>query len=410
MFTVKQIENLKAKDKSYQVREGKGFGIRVFPSGEKTWFFAYKFHGRQRTMTLGGFPDLKLSEARELFRSARNLLAKGKDPLEERQQEANAGTVKQMIDDFLASPTKKGRNRAQRTVDEYRRSLEKDVIKKIGTYKVHDVTEDHITAILTRILDRGSKNQALQVYKALRAAFTWAAPRKKYKLKYNPFALVERPAADNKKSRVFTEDEIRAFWTELDVAGMSEPIKQALRLILVTGQRPGEVIGMHCDEVDGCWWTIPANRAKNRKEHRVYLSPLAQSLIAMLPQDGYLFPSRGNTGKHVAVNALAHAVRRNSAWAQKQPQEGRFYFSIEDPWTPHDLRRSCATGLGSLGYTDELIGHVLNHTRPGVTSIYNRYLYDTEKQQALEAWGRKLENLIVGRHADNVINFHQRGQ
>ncbi|OEU72715.1 MAG: hypothetical protein BA869_01490 [Desulfuromonadales bacterium C00003107] len=404
MFTVKQIENLELRDRPYQVREGKGFGIRVFPSGEKTWFFAYKFHGRQRMMALGGFPDLKLSEAREKFKTVRKVLANGKDPLEEKDRETREPTVKILVEDFLKRHVTE---KAARSLDEYRRNLEKDVIPTWGRRRAKDIKRRDVIALLDRIVDRGSPNQANQVFKIVRRMFNFALERDL--IEYTPCAGVKLPSQEVRKSRFFSEEEICTFWTELEGAGMSEPLKQTLRLILATGQRPGEVIGIHHREIEEDWWTIPAERAKNKREHRVFLSPLVKEIIATLPTSGYLFPSprskKPTVQKPIEVNALAHAVRRNSSWAQPGPQAGKLFFSIQEPWTPHDLRRSCATGLGRLGYTDELIGRVLNHTRAGVTAIYNRHKYDAEIQQALESWGRKLECIVTGQQADNVISF-----
>jgi integrase len=202
------------------------------------------------------------------------------------------------------------------------------------------------------------------------------------------------PSPENKKARFLLEDEVRTLWEALDQARMTEGMKQALRLILATGQRPGEVIGMHHREIDGAWWTIPAERAKNKREHRVFLSDLAKDLIGTLPAEGFLFPSpRGNGA--IQVNALAHAVRRNN------------YCGITEAWTPHDLRRTCASHLGAAGYADEVIGRILNHTRQGVTARYNRHAYDQEIEVALSAWGRKVARIVAGEKPEKVVTLRR---
>ena len=80
-----------------------------------------------------------------------------------------------------------------------------------------------------------------------------------------------------------------------------------------------------------------------------------------------------------------------------------------EKFPPHDLRRTGATHLAEIGYSDEVIGAVLNHARPGVTSIYNRYRYDKEKKMSLEVWERKLDKILNGKKIDNVVEFKKRG-
>jgi len=403
-FTVKSINALKPQDKPYQVREGKGFGVRVFPSGEKTWFFAYKIYGRQRLMTLGDISTLKLADAREKFREARDLLKKGIDPLELKVEESQEPTVAILIDEFLERHAKKN---ASRSYDEYKRNLEKDVLPIWGRRRAKDIKKRDIIALLDTIVDRGSDNQANQVFKIIRTMFNFAVDRDI--LEYSPCLGVKLPSPIVKKNRYFSDDEIKTFWNEIEHVAMSKSIREALRLILVTGQRPGEVIGIHPDEIDGDWWTIPETRTKNKREHRVFLTPLAKEILGEF--EGFRFPSpKKKKGAPIQVNALAKAVRRCSSWDSTEEldeptNKRKPLFTIEKPWTPHDLRRTLATGLGRIGYMDEMIGLVLNHTRSGVTAIYNRHRYDNEKRRALEAWSIKVKNILKDDEQNNLIPF-----
>jgi len=98
---------------------------------------------------------------------------------------------------------------------------------------------------------------------------------------------VKKPTRQEYKDRILTDKEIVTVWRGLETAGMTEEMKRALKLILVTAQRPGEVIGMHSNEIAGDWWTIPADRAKNGKTQRIYLTPTAKWLIG--DKQGYIF-------------------------------------------------------------------------------------------------------------------------
>jgi integrase len=214
-------------------------------------------------------------------------------------------------------------------------------------------------------------------------------------------------------------------WKGLDKAAMSAEIRCALKLILVTAQRPGEVIGMNSDEIDGNWWTVPPERSKNGRTHRVFLTASALELIG--EKQGYIFESprplrvegQEEIPKPMDVNAIAYAVRRNVEEPKKntgnkdaekenksEDAETRKKLIME-AWTPHDLRRTAATNMSALGFSDEVVDAVLNHVKKGVIAIYNRHHYDKEKQAALEAWDRKLTSIITGKKG-NVISIGNR--
>ena len=185
---------------------------------------------------------------------------------------------------------------------------------------------------------------------------------------------------------------------------MEDGTKIALKLGLVTAQRKGEIARAAQAEFDleeGIW-TIPANHAKNGKAHRVPLSPLALELIkdakAIAGNSDWLFPSPINDGSitpHSVNRALMKAMRATA----KSPTPA---IELENV-TPHDLRRTAASGMTALGINRLVVSKILNHVDNSVTAIYDRHGYDAEKRQALEAWGRRLQEIIEGRPADNVV-------
>lgn len=184
---------------------------------------------------------------------------------------------------------------------------------------------------------------------------------------------------------------------------------------------------MHTAEIDGQWWTIPAERAKNGKAHRVYLSSLALEIISKAIEQaresketpesqeysGYVFPSHHKTRETpMGDTALAVAVGRTLA-VPLTDKEGRALFDKDgnpatenrlgvDHFTPHDLRRTAATFMAKAKEMDEVIDAVLNHAKQGGIKVYNQYRYDREKQQALESWERKLQNIIAGTESNIV--------
>jgi integrase len=205
------------------------------------------------------------------------------------------------------------------------------------------------------------------------------------------------PKADE---RHLDDDEVVKAWDEISKSASSREIKRALKLILVTAQRPGEVAQMHRDQIKGKWWTIPAEVAgKNEREHRVYLTDTAIKLIG--DGKGYIFPSgRGKRG-HVSQNALSQAINRGylsddvvkvvgnrKIKARKEP-----YFGMK-PWSPHDLRRTARTNMARVGVSDEVGEEVVNHIKPGVVGVYNKYRYDNEKKDALIKWESLLLEIL----------------
>jgi integrase len=170
-------------------------------------------------------------------------------------------------------------------------------------------------------------------------------------------------------------------------------------MLILSGQRLGEVSGMRWSELDfpGHLWKIPKERCKNGIAHDVPLSRQAIAILGKLPrisgEQDFVFTTNGKT----AVSGFSQAKRRLDAAVRNIP-----------PWVLHDLRRTCASGCARLGMPVHVVEAVLNHksgTIRGVAAVYNRYSYDAEKRACLEAWGRYVEALVTGETAGNVIEL-----
>lgn len=431
-FTDKLISNMKPTDKQYIVREGKGFGIRILPSGFRTWLFIYTLAGKRRQMNLGDYPDIPLIKARERHIDALQALKDGKDPQEvgfewhrnpQRDREEHARlqeedrrnpTVDRLAKEYLEKHAKpKKRNWAE---DE--RMINVHLLPAWGGRKAAGIKKRDVVLLLEDVMERGPA-MANAVFKLVRKMFAFAVERDI--LEHTPCMGLKEPAATKSRERSLSEEEIRNLWNGLDHAGMSYDSKQALKLILVTAQRPGEVIGMHSREIDDRWWTIPAERAKNKQPHRVYLTDIALEIIGKA--EGYIFPTpvdRTRLNKpgrgHIDKNVLSSAVRKNLKGytrlrPARHPNAGKVAKIgkvreerklVIDHFTPHDLRRTAATFLSEIGFMDEVIDSVLGHKKQGIIKVYNRNRYDKEKQQALEAWERRLRGILDGKQKASV--------
>ncbi|ALC18058.1 integrase [Desulfuromonas soudanensis] len=417
-------KSLKPSDSVYMcmAENEPGFGIRVYPSGRKAFFYQYKLDGYRRFMTLGDYPATSLKTARDFYqtesskvKALRRGSKDGLDPVLENKNERqrrmtehadhrNALSVADLVKEFMEkhSMVKK------KSWKEDKRVLEKDVIPLWGTTKAKDITKKDVNELCDTIINRGALIMANNAFAKISKMFNFAVERGI--IEHSPCYGLSLPSKKVHKDRVLAENEIRNLWENLDTSGMSNEVKRALKLMLVTAQRPGEVLGMHVNEIDGHWWTIPKERAKNGKAHRVYLTAMALLLIGDTNGKGHIFISEHSV-KPIESNAAACAVRRNLEWPIRDNKGNLLYgedgklltenrLSI-NKFTPHDLRRTAATGLSRLRFSNDIIDAVLNHAAKGVISIYNRNNYDDEKQESLNAWSNKLTNIICGEGVGN---------
>jgi integrase len=219
-------------------------------------------------------------------------------------------------------------------------------------------------------------------------------------------AMGVKPAAKEKsRERVLTDDEIKLFWTACTTEG--QPWGQLGKMLLLTGQRLGEVTGMTDSEITGDTWHLSAGRTKNGRAHYVPLSEAARDVLEAVERikggAGYIYTTNGTTplsGFHKGRN---HIAERMVEIASEERGD-----VVEIPhWTFHDLRRTAATGMARLGIPVRVTEAVLNHvsgTAGGIVSVYQRHDYADEKRDALDAWARFVGDLVEGK-PDNVVRL-----
>ena len=268
--------------------------------------------------------------------------------------------------------------------------------------KLPELSRADIRAVLNAVKGRGATTTVNRTLAALRRALSWAV--REDLIEANPAQNIATGIEETSKERALTVAEITTLWHGLDEAKMGHKSRLAIKLLLATGQRPGEVCGAAKSEVDldAKTWVIPSKRAKNRQTHMVPLSPLAVDLfkaaIALSPESDFVFSSRPRKGvgiEHKApmeAHALSHAMRGSLSELGLKAK----------PATPHDLRRTVATHMARLGIPDRFVGRVLNHgteLRRTITSkVYITHDYADEKRETLEAWAIELDR-IIARHA-----------
>ena len=392
-FTVTKLQSIKpgTERTEYWDKSFPGLVLRVTPGGAKMFSLMYRIGGHRRRYTLGAFPFvLSLADARERAGDALRLVRKGVDPVEEQKRRAqvevegilDGWTFERLAKQFLEEHAKK-----LGSYYEINRSFEKHLLPQFGKAKVRGLKRADVRVYLDK-MSQTKPVMANRCLAYLRKMFNWALS--KDLVKSNPISAIPRPGAEHQRDRVLSQDEIRAIWTALD---SEKPVMAAtFRLRLLTAQRGGEVHAMRWKDIDGEWWTIPSEVSKNRLSHRVPLSPQALKIIdevrqvtdeqdrkAKRQRSEWIFPNPRNRSAHVrSVEDLAERVRAAS----------KVFFRA------HDLRRTAASLMAGMGVPRLVVGKILNHIEPGVTSVYDRYSYDREKREALNAWGARLSSII----------------
>lgn len=398
----------------------KGLCLRVSPAGTKAWNLVYsKADGKRARMKIGRYSEIPLGGdegARQRAKNMRASIGDGGDPIAEKKALAASQTVADMVENYVTR-----RASTKRSSAEIARRLRKNVSgydgdgKKIedrsegciGDVKLVDLHRRDLTKCIDAVKDRGAHVEANRVFEDLRAMVRWAKGRGD--LDDNLVEGMTKPTETVERDRVLTADEIKKMWAALPDADMRESTRRILRLCLITGQRVGEIAGLVRDEIDleKRVWKIPPARAKNKKEHSVPLSDMAVAIIrdqieaveALAERKdravpNWVFPGPGSRAA-VTGASVPKAVKR-----EEVAKRGKATIMGIAPWTPHDLRRSAATGMAELGVSPFIIAHVLGHvsvTKATVTGKhYDKYDYGKEKREALELWADRLAGIVVG--------------
>jgi integrase len=393
-FTDRGVRNLQAKEKRFEIWEARGLGLRVAPSGLKTWIFLYRFDGKSRRVCLGRYPRLSVAQAHRAHGVAVAQLADGIDPgtlrVREKKSERDAPTIATLAKDYIdkhARPKKRSWKADDAT-------LRRDVLPVWGDRKAKEIRRRDVIDLLDGIVLRGAPIAANRTFAMVRRMFSWAIERDM--LEHSPCTHVRRPAPEHRRDRVLSSAELAKLWPALSEASVDDPVRLSLAFMLATAQRLGEILSARWEDIDlaARVWTIPAEKAKNGLAHRVPLSPLAHRLLARARLSGkaskWVFasawrPDEDETGENVDAPIERHAPRR---WIQRNLEA----LEIE-PFTPHDLRRTAASHMTSVGIPRLTVSKILNHAETGITSVYDRHSYDAEKKKALERWALELQRV-----------------
>jgi integrase len=331
-----------------------------------------------------------LSDARRIAVKIRLAVAEGKDPVAERQAERGAGTFAEMADRYLAEHAKK-RNKSWKQA---RALVERHLLPRWGKLESKSITRADVRSLIGKIK---APILANQVMAAASAIFTWAVNQEVVAV--NPVRGVDRNETKSRE-RILSDSELPKFWAAFDDAGLIA--SAALKTILLTGQRPGEVAHMRYEHIRDGWWELPGAPVpeigwpgtKNAASHRVWLPKVVQDIIADVRGDddanvGFVFAGpRGRPVRDVDV-AMRDVCKR---------------LDVEQKVTPHDLRRTFGSKVTALAFGRQAMDRLLNHSDSGVGSVYDRHEYAREDQNIMETVTQHVMELIERRRsATNII-------
>lgn len=401
----KGIKGIKPPEKGqimYSDTQTRGLYLRAYSSGLKTFIHRYKVKGETFLIT---FDDLALntksteSEISQALAQARARVAENKAKIKQGENPAIERNLKAI--DLASMPTleqfahiyiERYAKVKKKSWAEDDRMLKVDVLPILGDMPLDKIERKHLIALLDKKEDAGALVARDRLISLISKVFSFAIDRAI--VNNNPIKGIQKSKVKT-RSRVLSDQEIRLFWerTETSNSNGDPATRLALRLTLVTGQRAGEICQLHEQQIKGNIWTMPAT--KNGRIHTVYLSPLAQTLIQEArpySRNGFLFVNR--LGEPKDEKTLAKAMKQWGLEWEHDP-EG-------DP-TPHDLRRTFTTRLASLGFDRFVQNLVTNHADKTIGAVYDRHSYAKEKQLAMEAWERKLNEITGQQPEDTTI-------
>lgn len=354
----------------------RGLALRVTPAGAKAWYFTYRVAGSPTEwLRLGEYDTLGLAAARTLAATyryqvdveQRNPAAEKRTPPPPPEPAAPVMTFGTFVPVYVAFA--KGK---KRTWSDDARKIDTYLLPVWGPLPLAAITRKNVHELLDSLMAKGLTVGVNRIQALISRLFTVALDRSL--IDAHPAARMIKRFGENASTRVLTDDEIRELWTGLDA--YPGAAADAIRLRLLLGQRGAETAGMTWSEVDidAAIWSLPPTRTKNKRPHVVALSPRALEIVkarraAIAADEPLVFPGLSLQGDaHKALGEL---------------HGGRYEWK--------DLRRTVATRLAALGYSETIIGRTLNHARYTVTAKhYNQHAYLEEMRRALEAWDREL--------------------
>ena len=356
----------------------KGFGLKVMPSGRKTYLVQYRLGGRKgrtRRVTLGVHGSLTAEEARVLAKTALGQVSSGLDPNAEKDKVRGGYTMEFMLDKFDAAHIAiKLKPKSQ---EDYRRNIKVHIKPKIGHMLVHQVTRQDIMRLHHAMRER--PYCANRTVATLSKFFNWCEKFGYREEGKNPCRFVDK-YKEKKRQRFLTTHEQTRLSQALDKAMEDQIVSDyaiyAIRLLSLTGARLGEIINLKWEYINWEKGTLELPDSKTGAK-TIYLNAPAKDILSrIVRQIKTPYVCCGSVEGRPIVN-IQKSWRRIRAMA-----------NLEDV-RMHDLRHTFASVAVSSGMSLPMIGALLGHSEPRTTARY-AHLASDPLIEAAELIGHKI--------------------
>lgn len=388
-LTDPKIRQAKPADKPYKLSDGGGLFLLVKPGGSKLWRLKYRFGGKEKLLAIGSYDKgVSLKKAREERDKARKQLVEGIDPGASRKEEKHAER-EQIENTFRAIALNWAETYGAHWTESHRArvvtSLEADAFPALGDLPIREITPPMVIEVIRAVESRGALDVASRVLQRTSSIFRFAIQTGR--ATYNPASDMRGVLKTRKVEHrsTISQGELPEFLKKLDSYSGDPITKLALRLIILTFVRTGELRGARWEEfdVDQREWRIPAERMKMRSPHIVPLSPQALAVLEELqPLTGHfdlLFPSQRDHQRPISENTLLYALYR---------------LGYHKRATVHGFRALASTILNETGFRPDVIERQLAHVeRNKVRAAYHRSEYLEERQKMMDWWGKCIESM-----------------
>jgi len=393
MLTETAIKALKPKDKQYKKADERGLYLLVTPSGSKLWRFKYRINGREKTLSIGMYPDIKLKKARDRRDEARSLLADGGDPsaLKQQQKIKRDHTFNSLVDEFLEAVDKglipKTKWSESSRKDRVSR-IDNDLRPWLGNMPMDEITKDDLDRCLMRIADRGALETARRCKQLFGKIARFGISNNYCERDVSADLRDKYPKQEAKHHSAITNpDEVGALMSVISDYQGSNIVRIALKFSAYTFQRAGEIRHAEWSEIDlkGKLWRLPASKMKMKREHLV---PLSKQVIKLLEEikpftgeSKFIFPSERSNSRPMSENTVNAAIRRLGY--------------TKEEMTAHGFRATASTLLNEMeGIEPDWIEVQLAHgEQDSSRKPYNRAKYLQERKRMMQKWSDYLDGL-----------------
>lgn len=390
------IRNAKPKQKLYRLADANGLCLEVTPTGSKLWRYRYRYNGKARMFALGAYPATSLANARAKRDEARALLSSGVDPSEQRKAEKRELGLGDTTFQALAEEWFK--YNAPRWADSTRYKtrlyLDNDVFPTIGFCSVKAITRPQLVELVRKVEARGTLNAAGKIRQWLQQIFRFGLAVGA--VEANPatdLSIVAAPSSATRHHPHITFAELPELLHRLDTVNIHTLTCNAIRLLILTAARPGELRAALWSEfdLDTATWTVPAVRMKSRRAHVV---PLPEQALATLHQlqkitGSYplVFPGQQNVDRPMSENTINKALQK---------------MGYKNRQTGHGFRHLLSTELNGRGYNRDWIERQLAHgDKDEIRATYNHATYLEQRRKMMQDWADSIDALRGG----NVVSL-----